>query len=167
MTPEKKGPQNEGPQIVRGNGLAYDIIIPKIGKKISVRMSLGGLSTTMVEDLKPADENRLVVEYKLMKTTRKVISALLDSSAVSLSPGAEIEPEMRADELVKIFGDEVKDLRKMGVEKEEIEKMVKEQGKLFSTGKTVVDGIVTDLNGRIVSYFERADEAAKNKGSKD
>ena len=101
MTPEKKGPQNEGPQIVRGNGLAYDIIIPKIGKKISVRMSLGGLSTTMVEDLKPADENELHSKYKLMKTTRELISAKLDSGAVSLLPGTEIEPEMRADELVK------------------------------------------------------------------
>jgi hypothetical protein len=55
----------------------------------------------------------------------------------------------------------------MGLGKDKIEEIVKEQGKLFSTGKTVVDGIVADLNSRIDDYFQRTDEAAKNKSPRD
>jgi len=168
MRPEqKRGQSSEKPQVFYSNGTSIDIINLKTRKKISIRMS-GGVSTTMIEDLGLGDANQSKLEKnQLMKTTRELISAKLDTEAVALLPGSEIEPEMRADELEGEFGSEVKNLRKMGLGKDKIEEIVKEQGKLFSTGKTVVDGIVADLNSRIDDYFQRTDEAAKNKSPRD
>jgi len=167
MRPEqKRGQSSEKPQVFYSDKMSIDIINLKNRKKISIRIS-GGVSTTMIEDLGLGDTNQFKLEQnQLMKTTRELISAKLDSEAVGLLPGSEIEPEMRADELEGEFGSEVKNLRKMGFGKDKIEEMVKEQGRLFSTGKTVVDGIVANLNSRIDDYFERADEAVKNKTPK-
>jgi hypothetical protein len=158
-----RGKSSEKPQVFYSDKMSIDIVNLKLRKKISFRMFPGCISTTTIENLKPEEENKLEEKNKFMEITRELVSAKLDSCAVNLLPGSEIEPIMRADELVKKFGDEVKNLRKMGVEKDEIEKMVNEQGTYFSLGKAVVNKTITDLNSRINSYFERADEADNKK----
>jgi len=163
-TPEKSGRQlNEKPYTITSNSMSYEIKIPNMRKKISLRIFPGGVSTTMIEDLNPLTENQLKTENQFREVTRNLIVEGARNKANQSLPGEkDIGLEMSAGSLMDDFGKMIKDFRKKGYTAEQLKQTVLEQAKLIDIGRKHLGEMPEPVKEQVIIIDSRIDEYFEN-----